>query len=88
MSSKKILPCGALAVGSLITLIGIGLAVTYVLEAVIARLGEADQSLLFWYLPILFMGVVGIIIGLGIGTWGAVRLRKIQSQDMSLKIDN
>ena len=83
MDSKKILPCGALAAGSLITLIGIGLAVMYVLEAIIARLGEADQSLLFWYLPILFMGLIGIIIGLIIGIWGASRLRKMQGQDLT-----
>jgi len=81
MDSKKLLPCGALVVGGLITLIGIGFAVMYVLEAIIARLGEADQSLLFWYLPILFMGLIGIIIGLGIGVWGAIRLRQIREQD-------
>ena len=81
MNSKKILPCGALAAGSLITLIGIGLAATYVSEAIIARLGEADQSLLFWYLPILFMGVIGIVIGVVIGVLGVIRLRQIREQN-------
>ena len=75
-NSRKLLPCGALAVGSLITLVGIAFALMYVLEAIIARLGEADQSLLFWYLPILFMGLIGVIIGLGISIWGVNRLRK------------
>lgn len=83
MQSKKILPCGALAVGSLIALIGISLAAMYVLEAIVARIGEADQSLLFWYLPILFMGIIGILIGLGVGIWGAIRLRKIRREDVS-----
>jgi len=83
MQSKKILPCGALAVGSLIALIGISLAVMYVLEAIVARVGEADQSLLFWYLPILFMGIIGILIGLGVGIWGAIRLRKIRREEIS-----
>jgi len=83
MQSKKILPCGALAVGSLIALIGISLAVMYMLEAILARVGEADQSLLFWYLPILFMGIIGILIGLGVGIWGAIRLRKIRREDVS-----
>jgi NhaP-type Na+/H+ or K+/H+ antiporter len=81
MNSKKILPCGALAAGSLIALIGIGLAATYVSEAIIARLGEADQSLLFWYLPILFMGVIGIVIGVVIGVLGVIRLRQIREQN-------
>ena len=83
MDSKKIFPCGALVVGSLIILIGIGFTVAYVLEAIVVRLGEPDQSLLFWYLPILFMGLTGIVIGLGIGVWGVIRLRKIQQQGTS-----
>lgn len=81
MNPKKTLPCGALVVGSLITLTGIAFAVMYVLEAIVARLGEPDQSLLFWYLPILFIGLIGIVIGVGIGIWGAIRLRKIRQQD-------
>jgi hypothetical protein len=81
MKSRKLLPCGALAVGSLIALIGIGFAVMYVLEAIIARIGGPDQSLLFWYLPILFMGLIGVIIGLSIGVWGTIRLRKIQQEE-------
>jgi cytochrome oxidase assembly protein ShyY1 len=48
----------------------------YVLEAIVARIGEADQSLLFWYLPILFIGLIVLAIGLGLGIWGARRLRK------------
>ncbi|MCZ6803990.1 MAG: hypothetical protein O7D86_08680 [Proteobacteria bacterium] len=30
----------------------------YVWEAFISRIGDPDQSLLFWYLPILFLGLV------------------------------
>jgi hypothetical protein len=83
MQSQKILPCAALAIGSLIALIGISLAVMYVLEAIIARIGEADQSLLFWYLPILFIGIIGIFIGLGVGIWGAILLWKIRQEEVS-----
>ena len=83
INTRKLLPCGALVIGSLFALIGIGLTVMYILEAIIARLGEPDQSLLFLYLPILVMGIIGIIIGLGIGIWGVVRLRKIQGQGIS-----
>lgn len=80
MNSKKILPCGALAAGGLSILIGIGFAAMYVLEAIITRRGEPDQSLLFWYLPILFIGLIGIIIGLVFGVWGAIRLIQIREQ--------
>jgi len=76
MSQNKLLPCGALVVGSLIVFIGTVFVLIYVLEAVIARVGEADQSLLFWYLPILFIGLFGLVIGATIGVWGYIRLRK------------
>jgi len=81
MNSKMILPCGALVVGSLIALTGIGFAVMYIWEAIVTRLGDPDQSLLFWYLPILFMGLTGIIVGVGIGLWGSVRLKQLRQQD-------
>ena len=76
MNTKKILSWGALAAGSLITLAAIWFAVMYVLEAIINRAGEPNQSLLFWYLPFLFIGLIGVIIGLGLATWGTSRLKK------------
>lgn len=85
MSSKKILPCGALVVGLMIILIGMSFAILYVLEAIIFRIGEPDQSLIFWYLPILFIGLIALIVGVGIGLWGMVILRKIQKQDSASK---
>lgn len=48
----------------------------YILEAIVARIGQPDQSLLFWYLPILFMGMIGMVLGLSAGARGAQRLRK------------
>jgi len=48
--------------GCLFTASGAGLVLMYVWEAVVSRMGEADQSLLFWYLPILF---IGLIVGKG-----------------------
>ncbi len=81
MKSKKALPYGSLVIGALIAMIGIACIVMYVLEAIIARIGEPDQSLLFWYLPILFIGIIGIFIGMGIGIWGAIRLRKIRREE-------
>jgi hypothetical protein len=83
MKSKKALPYSALVIGGLVSLTGITCVVMYVLEAIVARVGEADQSLLFWYLPILFMGLIGIIIGVVIGVWGIYRLRKLRQENTS-----
>jgi hypothetical protein len=54
--------------GVLLEIVGMLLAVMYVWEAVIERIGDADQSLLFWYLPLLMFGLIGVI-----GGWAMVR---------------
>lgn len=81
MTSKKILPCGTLALGIPIFITGIVFIVMYISQAVIARLGEPDQSLLFWYLPLLFIGIVGIGLGIGMSILGTMGLRRIRRQD-------
>jgi len=50
--------------GSLLSLAGIVFVVLYVKEAVIDRFAESDQSLLFWYLPVLFIGMALLLGGL------------------------
>ena len=79
MNSKKLLSCGALAFGILSFILGVVFVVAYISEAVIARLGEPDQSLLFWYLPILFMGIAGIGLGTGAGILGVIGLRRLRA---------
>lgn len=74
--SKRIIAFSLLLFGGLLTLAGIVLSGMYVFEAIIARIGEGDQSLLFWYLPLLFIGILGIVIGLGLGSWGIIILKK------------
>ena len=59
---------------------GIIFIVVYVYEAIVVRVGEPDHSLLFWYLPILFLGILGMVIGLGVGAWGGSRVRVIRRQ--------
>ena len=81
MTSAKIWPAAALIFGILIGIIGAVLIVTYVLEAVVARTDEADQSLLFWYLPILFFGIVGLVTGLSGVIWGLCRLKKVNQEN-------
>lgn len=68
-SASSLYPRLALASGVLLILAGMTLCAMYVLEAVIKRIGEADQSLLFWYLPILFTGIFCVMAGLGLRAW-------------------
>jgi hypothetical protein len=77
MKSQKLLPVVVLVFGVVAALIGLALVTAYFLEAVIARLGEPDQSLLFWYLPILFLRLAGAALGIVAGTWGILSLRRI-----------
>ena len=73
----------ALIAGIVLTIIGALLIAGYIMEAYIARIGEPDQSLLFWYLPLLFVGLIAFITGLSTGIWGFIRLRKIKRQNAS-----
>lgn len=50
----------------------------YVWHAVVARIGEPDQSLVFWYLPVLFFGLVGCGAGLALYRWGSTQLRQVR----------
>ena len=86
MNSKKILPCGALVFGILVFVTGSVFVVMYVSQAVIARLGEPDQSLLFWYLPALFIGIIGILMGIGMGALGFLGLRRNRHQDEHIDV--
>jgi hypothetical protein len=67
----------AVLFGVVCALAGVALVAAYFLEAVVARLGEPDQSLLFWYLPILFLGLIGVVIGFTVGVWGIFRLPRM-----------
>ena len=70
-----------LITGALIFLAGVAFVIMYLWNGVISRLGEADQSLLFWYLPILFMGLIAMGIGWAMGVRGWERLKDIQEND-------
>ncbi len=72
---KRLLHWAALLFGGLIAVIGVAFVAMYVIEAIVRRVGEGDQSLLFWYLPILFLGMIGMLIGFGSAAWGIIGLR-------------
>ncbi len=75
---KKILAYGLPAFGGLLSILGMVFVAAYIREAILARVGEPDQSLLFWYLPILFIGVIAILIGVGMVARGVSRVRKMR----------
>ena len=75
MVGKKIFAYISLLVGSLCTFIGLAFIAMYVYGAIIDRWGEADQSLLFWHLPILFIGIFSIAVGLFTSFWGINRIK-------------
>lgn len=62
--------------GLLISIVGAIFVFMYFWEAVISRIGDSDQSLIFWYLPILFLGAVGMIGGLILLTQGIKKLKR------------
>ena len=64
--AKKILAWILMILSVCLILIGASFIFLYVRDAVILHLGEPDQSLLFWYLPILFTGVVGVPGGIAL----------------------
>ena len=65
--------------GGLMTALGVAFVSMYVWEAVISRLGDPDQSLLFWYLPILFLGLIASGVGLLLLLRGICQTRNMKS---------
>lgn len=72
----------SLVSGSGIMMLGLIFVLMYIIEAIVKRIGEADQSLIFWYIPILFIGIIGFFAGLLIFLWG---LRNLQRFNVSKK---
>jgi len=50
----------------------------YVWGAIISRVGDPDQSLLFWYLPILFLGLGAGGVGVLLLIFGINRIRVLR----------
>ncbi len=64
--------------GGFISLAGGILVCMYFWAAVISRMGDPDQSLIFWYLPLLLFGVIAIRGGLKIIILGKTRLKSVR----------
>jgi len=79
MKSNRTRFVAALVVGSLAGILGVVLIISYVSEAVVASAGEADKSLLYWYLPFFLFGFIFLVSGISAVIWGVGNLRKINT---------
>lgn len=75
MAARRGWAITAVVVGIPTTLVGLYFALGYFWWAIIERIGEPDQSLIFWYLPILFIGIGLTAAGAVAVVWGSIRLR-------------
>jgi hypothetical protein len=66
--------------GGLLTVLGAVFIGMYIWEAVISRLGDPDQSLIFWYLPILFIGVSAVLGGFFMFRQGLSQIRSMKKE--------
>lgn len=70
LNRKKPVSYIAIVLGAVIFVVGLVFTGMYVVDGVIATRGEADQSPVFWYLPILFLGLAGMGLGARLLYWG------------------
>ena len=61
--------------GGLMTMAGIIFIAMYLVQAIFMRVGNPDQSLMFWYLPILCIGIISLLIGIPVLGLGIFRIR-------------
>jgi uncharacterized membrane protein len=66
----------AVIFGVIAFLTGLMFIILFIVKAIVERIGEADQSLLFWYLPVLIIGIIAAIPGAGFFIWGFINLRR------------
>ncbi len=72
----KLISFSILLLGALLSGVGLVFIVLYFKDAIFLRTGEADQSLIFWYLPFLFVGLGSLISGIVVAQAGLRRLKK------------
>lgn len=80
LDSRRAVPIAGIIFGVLALVAGLSLIAIYVVDAVVTRVGEPDQSRVFWYLPLLFAGIMGTAIGGVAVLLSRQRLRKLASR--------
>jgi len=63
VTNRKLLPAISVAVGITLSITGLFGLVSYIFT-LFESLNQADQSLIFWYLPFLLFGFMFLIIGI------------------------
>jgi hypothetical protein len=67
MNLSKLISVLGLIFGLLLLFAGITFIFIHFKDTFFMRFGEADQSLIFWYLPFLFVGLGSLICGIVVG---------------------
>lgn len=75
-TKRNVVSLVALVFGALAVTAGLWFIGAYVFGAVVGRLGEPDQSLLFWYLPLVFIGFASLTVGVGAIVFGIASRRR------------
>jgi len=78
LNLKKLLNYLSILSGGTITLLGVAFVLIYVWEGVVPNIGKPDQSPIFWYLPIFFLGLFGIFGGVALMVIGINSKRNIK----------
>jgi len=78
-ASRGLWPVVSLVFGVAAAAAGVALVVGYFAEAVVARVGQPDQSLLFWYAPFLLVGVAAFLGGCTAAYFGFRAVRRTRS---------
>ena len=78
---KRIIPVIAVFLGIILFVPGLFFTGMYVSEAIVKTAESADRSLIFWYLPILFTGLAGLIGGTVLWLWAGIKLRDRKRTD-------
>lgn len=77
---KKWLAYLCVSLGGLLAVLGVMFVAMYIWEAIIERSGEPDQSLIFWYLPVLFLGLISSAGGLMLLLRGFYQIRSMRNE--------
>lgn len=77
---SKLTSYAAFILGTLLFVVGLGFVLIYFKDALILRWGEADQSLLFWYLPFLFAGLGSTLCGIVVFQSGLRKLKNMENK--------
>ena len=75
MTQDRFKTYGAAAVAAVALFVGLAALKRYFWDIVVQQAGEADRSMLFWGIPIAFIGVAAVAIGTSLAGFASRQLR-------------